>query len=166
MFNFFKKKKKTKQVNAKDAKKVKAVKFSYHPKIILAWAKAVEGDENLLNYLKDNDFKELVMATHAIKLQDKARDWLMENGFPHVMAMINGAEGNEQALAWLKMNDFMVLYHLALAVDHQSKLDAKEPTGFYWLKKYATQDLFILAESIQKVKDEIEEDNNDVHKRK
>ena len=166
MLNFFRKKNKTKKINVKDAKTVKAKSFNYHPKIILAWAKAIEGDEKLLNYLKDNGFDELFMATHAIKLQDKARDWLMENGYPHVMAMINGAEGNEHALAWLKKNNFMVLYHLALAVDHQSKLDAKDPLGFYWLKKYATQDIFLLGESIQKVKDEIEMDNNDIHKRK
>lgn len=165
MAPFFKKKKK-RQVNANDTKKVKTKSFSYHPKIILAWAKAIDGEEKFLNYLNDNGFKELVMATHALNLKDKARDWLMENGYPHVMAMINAAEGNEQALAWLKMNDFLVFYHMALAIDHQSELNASNPTGFYWLKKYATQDIFLLSEVIQRKKDEIEEDNNDIHLRK
>ena len=164
MLSFFKKKK-SKKINIHETKKIKTKSFSYHPKIILAWAKSIDGEEKFLDYLKDNGFKELVMATHAILLKDKARDWLMENGYPHVMAMINGAEGNEQALSWLKMNDFMVFYHIALAVDHQSELSVANPTGFYWLKKYATHDIFLLTEVIQRVKDEIEDDNRDVHKR-
>ena len=163
MLNFFKKKKGTKTGKLQ---KVVAQSFSYHPKIILAWAKAIEGDEKFLNYLSENGFKELVMAKHALGLSDKARDWLMENGYPHVMAMINAAEGNRQALSWLKKNDFMVFYHMALAIDHESELSASNPTGFYWLKKYATQDIFLLTEVIQRKKDEIEEDNNDIHLRK
>jgi hypothetical protein len=165
MFGFTKKKK-IKQIDAKNAQKVKTKSFSYHPKIILAWAKAIDGEKKFLNYLNDNGFKELVMATHALQLKDKARDWLMLNGYAHVMAMINAAEGNEQALSWLKMNDFMVFYHMALAIDHQSELSIANPTGFYWLKNYATQDIFLLTDVIQRVKDEIEESNNDIHIRK
>jgi hypothetical protein len=163
MFNFFKKKKET---NSVKAQKVVAKSFSYHPKIILAWAKAIEGDEKFLTYLNENGFKELVMATHALQLSDKAREWLMENGYPHVMAMINAAEGNAQALAWLKKNDFLVFCHMALAIDHENEPSASDPTGFYWLKKYATPDIFILTEAIQKMKDEIEADNADIHKRR
>lgn len=151
-------KRKKRQVNVNDTKKVPTKKFSYHPKVILAWAKGIEGNTELLNYLNDNGYKELVMATHAIRLKDKARDWLMKNGYPHVMAMINAAEGNRQALEWLKMNDFLILYNMARAID-----DEKE--GFAWLKHNATQDIFILTTSIKKVKDEIEEDHNDIHKR-
>jgi hypothetical protein len=166
MFRFFKKKKKVKLVDARNAQKVPTKSFSYHPKIILAWAKAIDGEEKLLNYLNENGFKELVMATHALNLKDKARDWLMENGYAHVMAMINAAEGNEQALAWLKKNDYLVFYHMALAIDHQSELSIANPTGFYWLKKYATQDIFLLTEVIQRFKDAIEEDNSDIHIRR
>ncbi len=130
--------------------------FSYPPKIILAWAKAIEGNTEILNFLNDNGYKELVMATHAIRLKDEARDWLMKNGYPHVFAMINAAEGNAEALKWLQLNKMDVFYNMALAIDHENE-------GFEWLKRHATQDIFLLTKSIQKVKDEIEERHNDVH---
>lgn len=151
-------KKKKRKVSIEDTKKVITKDFSYHPKIILAWAKAIEGNNNLLDYLNKQNLKELVMATHAIRLKDKARDWLMKNGYPHVMAMINASEGNRQAMEWLKMNDFEVFYNMARAIDD-------EPEGFVWLKENATQDIFLLTKSIKKVKDEIEETHNDIHMR-
>lgn len=159
MVNFFKSKKKYKG----DSEKKKPTRlpiqpFEYHPKIIIAWAKALEGNTDLLEYLLNNGYKELVMATHAIKLKDKARNWLMENGYPHLMAMINAAEGNQQALRWLNKNDFKLFYHMAIAIDGEKE-------GFIWINRHATQDLFLLTKSIKKVKDEIEEDHNDVHKR-
>ncbi len=132
--------------------------FEYHPKIILAWAKAVEGNQELLNYLINNDFKELVMATYAIQLKDKARDWLMNNGYPHVMAMINAAEGNEEALDWLKKNKFDLFYNMALAIDGENE-------GLIWIRKNCSPEIFLLTTSIKKVKDDIEEYNNDLHKR-
>lgn len=138
--------------------KISVKPFEYHPKIILAWAKAVEGNQDLLNYLIDNDFKELVMATYAIQLKDKARDWLMDNGYPHVMAMINAAEGNEEALNWLKKNNFNLFYNMALAIEGENE-------GFIWIRRNASPEIFILTNSIKKVKDEIEEYNNDLHKR-
>ena len=151
-------KKKKRKVSIEDTNKVITKDFSYHPKIILAWAKAIEGNNDLLDYLNKQNLKELVMATHAIRLKDKARDWLMKNGYPHVMAMINAAEGNRQAMEWLRINDFEVFYNMARAIDD-------EPEGFVWLKENATQDIFLLTKSIKKVKDEIEEAHNDIHMR-
>jgi hypothetical protein len=49
-----------------------------------------------------------------------------------------------------------ILYHIALAVED-------EQDSWAWLKNHATQDLFILAKSIKKVKDDIEEKHNDIH---
>lgn len=152
-------KKKVKQVNIEETTKVPTLVFDYHPKIILAWAKGIEGNKQLLDYLHENGFPELVMANHAIKLKDEARDWLMKNGFPHIMAMINAAEGNEQAMNWLKMNKFDVLYYIAEAVDGEFE----GQKGFAWIKKYSTEDVFMLAQVIKRVKDRIEETHNDVH---
>jgi hypothetical protein len=142
----------------KPAAKLTVKSFDYHPKIILAWAKGLEGNSELLNYLLENDYKELVMATHAIRLKDKARDWLMENGYPHLMAMINASEGNKQALNWLLKNNFLLFYHMALAIDGDSD-------GFKWINQNSTQEFFLLARTIKDVKDEIEAEHNDVHKR-
>jgi hypothetical protein len=98
----------------------------------------------------------LYAAVLAIYLQDKPRDWLMENGYPHLMAMINAAEGNKAAGHWLLQNNFEKLYHIAKAVDHEDE-------SWLWLQKHGSQDIFILAKSIQIIKDKIEENHNDPH---
>jgi hypothetical protein len=49
-----------------------------------------------------------------------------------------------------------ILYHVAQAVED-------EQSSWAWLKHNATQDIFILAQSIKKVKDGIEEKHNDIH---
>ena len=147
-----------KEVTRQKPTKVSIQPFDYHPKIILAWAKGIEGHPELLNYLLDNGYKELVMATHAIRLKEKARTWLMKNGYPHLMAFINAAEGNKQATNWLLKNNFLLLYNMAIAIDD-------DPQGFKWLNQNSTQEYFFLTRIIKDVKDEIEEGHNDIHKR-
>ncbi len=153
MASWFRRKKK---VTQEDISKVSIKPINYPAKIILAWSKAIEGNEEFLHWLKDNDYPELVMATYAIYLKDDARNWLQQNGYPHLMAMINAAEGNEPAQNWLLRNNFEVLYHIAMAVEN-------EPESWDWLGKNAPADLFILAQTIKKIKDEIEENHNDIH---
>ena len=157
MKNWFKKNRETRKVDVNAQKKIKTLPFDYHPKIILAWAKGIDGNTDLLNYLYENDYKELVMAAHAIHLKDEARDWLMENGYPHVMAMINASEGNEQAQQWLKINNYLLFYHMAIAIDGDN-------TGFTWINQNSTEDFFYLTRIIKKVKDAIEEEHNDTHR--
>jgi hypothetical protein len=154
MFSFGKKK----STNPSQKKPSKAVvkPFVYHPKVILAWVKSLEGDEKFTNYLQKNNFGELVMVQHALALNDTARNWLMENGYAHVMAMINAAEGNAQALRWLKVNGFDLFYNMALAIDG-------EPEGFKWINQNSTQDIFLLTKTMKDIKDKIEEENNDIH---
>ncbi|MCC5922966.1 MAG: hypothetical protein JJT77_04190 [Crocinitomicaceae bacterium] len=156
MFGFGKKK----NIDQKGKKPSKAVvkPFSYHPKVILAWVKSLEGDEKFTHYLTNNNFAELVMVQHALNLNDNAREWLMENGYAHVMAMINAAEGNAQALRWLKVNGFDLFYHMALAIDG-------EPEGFKWINQHSTPDIFLLTKTMKDIKDKIEEENNDIHLR-
>jgi hypothetical protein len=72
------------------------------------------------------------------------------------MAMINAAEGNETAQKWLLAHDFEILYHIAMAVED-------EQMSWEWLGKNVTPDIFLLTQSIKKVKDQIEENHNDVH---
>lgn len=154
MFGIFKNKKK--QPETVEKQEIVALKpIDYEAKIILAWAKAVEGDAKFTLWLKDNYF-ELFMATQAIYLKEEARDWLMKNGYAHLMAFINAAEGNEVAQKWLKAHQFDLLYHMALAIE-------SEQESWTWLLKNATQDLFILTKAIKEVKDKIEENHNDIH---
>jgi hypothetical protein len=130
--------------------------IDYHPKIIVAWAKAFEGNKELLTWLGKNGYPELVMAYHAVCLDNKSRAWLLKNGYAHLMAMINAAEGNGKAQGWLIKNDFHLLYHMAMAIED-------EPDSWTWLGDNASADIFLLTKGIKKVKDQIEETHNDVH---
>ncbi len=154
MLNWFKKKKR--QIVASELSKTPLKNIDYPPKILLAWAKAIEGNDQILNWLKENDYKELYMATYAIKLKDDARNWLQANGFAHLLAMINAAEGNESAQKWLLVHGFEILYHIAMAVEN-------EESSWDWIGKNAPLDVYLLAKSIKKVKDDIEENHNDIH---
>jgi hypothetical protein len=155
MVNWFRKKKNTSVISG-NIKNVPLKPLNYHPKIILAWAKAIDGNEDLLMWLKDNGYPELTMATYAIYLKEEARVWLTKNGYPHLLAFINAAEGNEKAQKWLLIHDFEILYHMALAIE-------AEQESWEWLGKNVTPDMFLLTQTIKKVKDQIEENHNDVH---
>lgn len=159
MWNIFKKKEKESKPSSQEAAPVSKVAMkpmNYSSMVILAWAKAIEGDATLQKWLSENGYRELYLAALAIYLQDDARDWLVENGYPHLMAMINAAEGNKAAGQWLLQHNFETLYHIARAVDHEDE-------SWLWLQKNGTQDIFILAKSIQIIKDKIEENHNDPH---
>jgi len=156
MKNPFKRKKNTTPQAIVLPEKVTIKPIDYPAKIILAWAKAIEGNLDIRIWLKENGFEELLMATYAIELKEEARSWLMKNGYPHLMAMINGAEGNEKAQNWLKANNFDILYHMAQAIEDEQE-------SWQWLGKNVTPDMFILTQSIKAVKDKIEEQHNDIH---
>ena len=130
--------------------------IEYSSMVILAWAKAIEGNTDLQNWLKENGYPELYFTVFAIYLKDEPRKWLINNGYAHLFAMIHAAEGNEKASKWLLDNNFEMLYHLAKAVDHENE-------SWLWLRKNASPDLFVLAKSIQFIKDKIEERHNDMH---
>ena len=137
---------------------VKMKPLNYPPKILLGWAEAIGGNEKLRDwFMASDEYKELGVAVHAILNDDKSRDWLMENGYPQLMAMINGAEGNKEAIHWLDKSGMQVLKYVALSADGNDD-------GFEWLKRNGHQEFAMISMVIRKVKDEIEEDHNDVHK--
>lgn len=155
MFDFFKRNK-TRQVTPDQLKKTQLKSIDYDPKIIIAWAKAVEGNDDIMSWLKENGYPELFMATYAIYLKDEARDWLTQNGYAHLMAFINAAEGIESAQKWLLTHKFDLLYHMALAIENEEE-------SLVWLRKNSSQDILLLTKSIKKIKDKIEENHNDIH---
>ena len=137
---------------------VKLKPLRYPPKILVGWAEAIAGNNELRDwFLASDEYKELGMAVHAIYLKDEARDWLMKNGYAHLMAMINGVEGNKEALHWLEKNKLHLLKHLALAGDGNAD-------SLKWLINNNHQEFAIVAQKIEFVKNEIEEYHNDVHK--
>jgi hypothetical protein len=131
--------------------------MNYPAKIILAWGESISGNHVLRNWLMQNGYPELGLFVFALKNHDESRDWLLRNGHPHLMALINGAEGNVNALAWLRMQEFDVLEKMARAADHDEK-------AMNWLIENDYKDMAVIAAKMMYVKDQIEEDNNDVHK--
>lgn len=156
MLNWFKSKKKKPEVQVTKPEIIPMKPMNYHPKIILAWVKALEGNQEITKWLNENGYTELTIACSAIYLKDEARTWLMENGYPHLLAMINASEGNLQALRWLEKNNMDILANMAKAVED-------DQNAWAWLKHNATQDLFILTQTIKRIKDGIEEKHNDIH---
>jgi hypothetical protein len=148
-----------KDENTKSQTPLKRVEMNlveYDLKILIAWAKAIEGNHQLNEWLYKNGYTELSMAVHAIYLKNEARDWLMKNGYPHLMAFIHAAEGNAGAQKWLLFNGMELYYHMAMAVE-------AEENSWTWLRQNATEVHFLLAQSIKKIKDKIEENHNDIH---
>lgn len=130
--------------------------FNYPPKIILAWIKALEGNQDLAMFLLNNGYEELYHITQAIFLKQEARNWLMNNGYPHLMAFVNASEGNESAAHWLQVHGFEVLYHMSQAIEGEMK-------SFVWLKGQTNFLLFELAKQIKTIKDNIEFNHNDMY---
>lgn len=153
MCSLFRKNKKPKEIVIPQTITLKSI--DYESKIIIAWVKALEGNDAIALWLKENYF-ELFMATYAIYLKEEARDWLVNNGYAHLMAFINAAEGNENAQRWLLKHNFNLLYHMALAIED-------DQDSWKWLIQNASQDLFILTKTIKTIKDKIEENHNDIH---
>lgn len=152
---FFKKKKKE---DAEVTGVVKLKPLRYPAKVLVGWAEAIGGNKDLRDwFLASEEYKELGICVHAILLKDDARDWLMQNGFAHLMAMINGIEGNKEALHWLEKNNFHILKHVALAADG-------DESSFQWLIKNQHKEFAMISQKIKIVKDQIEEEHNDIHK--
>ena len=156
MFGWFKKSKNNLVVQ-KAQTRIIVNPGNYPAKILLAWSKAVEGNQDILKWLGENGYKELTLSCWAINLDEEARSWLMSNGYPHLMAFINAAEGNIKAQHWLEKHNFMVYLHMAKAIDGDAE-------SYRWLNKNSNQEVFMLTKSIEKVKDSIEERHNDIHK--
>ncbi|WP_070136897.1 hypothetical protein [Crocinitomix algicola] len=154
---FFKKKKKNTPEKVEASEVVKLKPLRYPPKILIGWAEAISGNEKLRDWFLESDqYKELGLTVHALLLKDDARDWLMKNGFAHLMAMVNGAEGNQEAIHWLEKANFQILKNVALAGD-------RDDDALKWLINNGHQEFAIVAQRIRVLKDQIEERHNDIH---
>ncbi|MFK8038697.1 MAG: hypothetical protein AB8B74_10440, partial [Crocinitomicaceae bacterium] len=109
----FGKKKKPKKIEGI----VKLQPLDFPPKVIHVWSKAIEGDKQCLEILLKSEYKPLGLFVYALHLKDDAREWLLHNGYAHLMAMINGIEGNAYAINWLAQHNFQILMHMALSAD-------------------------------------------------
>ena len=155
MFGRRKKNKREKMGEVSEVVKLKPL--HYPPKILVGWAEAIGGNTDLRDwFLQSDQYKELGICIHALLLKDDARDWLMKNGYAHLMAMINGAEGNADAIHWLDKANFQTLKHVALAGD-------RDEDSLKWLMDKGHKEFAMIAERIRVLKDQIEDTHNDIH---
>ena len=80
----------------------------------------------------------------------------MDNGYPHLLAFIQASEGDKHADAWLDRNKFKLLLNMARAIDGDNEV-------YQWVKISQSVDIYILMVAIKKIKDQIEDFNNDPH---
>ncbi len=133
------------------------MKAAYPAKILIAWGEAISGNKKIRDWLMGNGYKELAIFTYALRNKDDARKWLLENGHPHLAATVEGAEGREDAVKWLENYDYDVLAKTARAGDG-------DESAFRWLITNGQKEMAVVSKKIKEVKDEIERDNNDIHK--
>jgi hypothetical protein len=130
--------------------------MSYPPKIVVAWAEAVDGNKEIRDWLMANGYPELGLFVFALHLKREAREWLMANGHPHLMATIECAEGKEGACQWLSKFDFDILEKVGRACDN-------DEAALQWLVDNGLQDFGRLAIRMRKVKNEIQSRHDDMH---
>jgi len=130
--------------------------LDYPAKVILVWGEAISGKQEYLDVLLKSEYKELGLFVYAMHNQDNARAWLMNNGFPHLVAMLNAVEQKKDARLWLKAHNFTTLYHMAMCADG-------DKGSFAWLISNDKKDMAMIAKKIEFVKNYIEEGNNDIH---
>lgn len=147
---------KSKIIKSKDdLAKIKSL--NYPMKVIMVWGEAISGNKELLDVLLKSEYKELGLFVYAMHNQDSARNWLMKNGFAHLLAMLNGVERKKDALLWLKAHKFTTLYHMALCGD-------SEEESFKWLIDNNKKEMAMIAKKIEFVKNEIADNNADPHR--
>ena len=131
--------------------------MQYPAKVLLAWGEAISGNLEIREWLMTNGYPELGLTCHALQLVDSARSWLMANGHPHLMALVSGCEGDKQALQWLEKFGYTYLKDVALGADNDDEAVKR-------LLKANQREWAGIALKIRAVKNQIESDNNDMHK--
>lgn len=133
------------------------MKTSYPAKILLAWGEAISGNKKIREWLTQNGYPELGVFVFALRNKDDGKKWLFDNNFRHLAATISGAEGNKDAIEWLYKSKFDILARVAAVGDG-------DELSFKWLVANNHREMAMIGKKIEAVKNDIERDNNDVHK--
>lgn len=139
------------------ARGLSSLAMSYPAKILLAWGEAISGSANFREYLMKHGFEELGLFCFALRHDARSRNWLMTEGFPHLMATIRGAEGDALAVEWLRRFGYGNLAEVALGADNDDEAIGR-------LLARGEREWAGLALKIRSVKNQIEDDNADIHK--
>lgn len=127
-----------------DKKPIQFNETEYVPKIHLAWAECLRGNQEIARWLNENGYEELVKASSALHGNRLAREWLAANNYPQLMALVSAIEGDEKALKWLEEYHFELFFNLARAV-------LKDQDGLTWIGENCTEDIPILGQAFYEV---------------
>lgn len=133
------------------------MRTDYPAKVLVAWGAAIGGDLPLRDWLLKNGYPELGVFCSALRNKREARQWLMEKGWGHLMAVITGIEGDVPALHWLERNGFSTLRQVTLAGRGESEAMA-------WLVQHGHRELAMIAHRMHQVKSQMDDDYKDIHK--
>lgn len=132
----------------------------YPNKVLLAWAEAILGHEEIRDWLMASDYPELGVFCHALHNEPTSRAWLRHHGHAHLMALLEGAEGEQKAVDWLRNSAGDTLADMALAADNDEDALGRLMRGNPDVNGIWAQ----IALRIRHVKNDIEAANNDVHR--
>ncbi len=86
----------------------------YDPKILIAFAEAIDRNFKIHKWLLENGYPELAALASSLQADVDAFNWLMKNGYPHYAAFSNAIDEDTAAYHWLAQHGFRLL---ALMVD-------------------------------------------------
>ena len=109
-----------------------------------------------------SDYPELGVFCHAMHNEETSRAWLRHKGHHILLALLKGAEGEEQAVKWLEEQGHFVIAGVALAADNDDEATARLMAPAARETETACGPKSPSASA--KVKNEIEAQNNDVHR--
>ena len=70
---------------------------------------AIRDEEGAQKWLMENGFRELAEFWEAYGDVEKSFQWLKNNGYVHFAALVNAMSGNEKAKVWLIRHGFATL---------------------------------------------------------
>ncbi len=113
----------------------------YDLKALQKLCAAIREEEGAQKWLVDNGYRELSEFWDAYENVEKSFVWLKDNGFIHFAALVDAMSGNETAKAWLIQNKFVTLGILTDAAEgNKSAVD--------WLMKARESGWVMVAKAI------------------
>ena len=130
----------------------------YPAKIFLAWAEAIEGNQEFVQFLMQNGYPELICVIDFLWGSTKAGQWFMVHNMPEWRAFSEYVgDENKEARQWLLNNNFD---HLVLVGD----AIYNKPGALQVLEKKGLPELVIIAQRLNKLLYLIEFDTNLVYR--
>jgi len=71
--------------------------LEYEPKILLAFAETLSGNQEIFDWLMKNGYQELGALSMSMRGSEQAFTWLMKNGYPHFGALDRAIDGDPKA---------------------------------------------------------------------